>query len=94
MLQCASCSRSLNFARAHDNKEVLSSKIEILKTVAKFAGIDKLNGAEVVGEKFTVTINLGGETMKIEKTLPTQVIEHDASPAIAGEVFEINAELG
>lgn len=66
------------YARAHDPKEPLNSKVEVLKTISKFAGIGGSNfDASMQGERFSVTINLGADQqLKIEKTLPTQVIEH------------------
>lgn len=67
------------YARAHDPKEPLNAKVEVLKTVAKFAGVGGSQfDASMAGEKFSVTINLGADQqLKIEKTLPTQVIEHE-----------------
>jgi hypothetical protein len=65
------------FARAHDPKEPLNSKVEVLKTVSKFAGVGgSLDGA-IAGEKLMVTINLGADqTLKIEKDVTSKVIEH------------------
>lgn len=68
------------FARAHDSREPLSSKVDLLKTVAKIAevGNPKPDGSVSSGEKFSVTINLGSDQLlKIEKTitLPAQVID-------------------
>lgn len=65
------------YARAHDPKESLLHKTEVLKTIARFAGL----GAQVqhgsVGEKMTVTINLGADhQLRIEK---------DVTPAIEME---------
>ena len=69
------------YARAHDPKEPLSSKIEVLKTISKFAGIGGSNfDASVGGEKFSVTINLGADhSLKIEKSLPHKVIEGESA---------------
>jgi hypothetical protein len=67
------------FARAHDPREALNAKNDILKTVAGFAGI-KANSYDTsaVGEKFSVTINLGADkTLKIEKDVTSKVIEHE-----------------
>lgn len=66
------------FARAHDRREPLNSKVEVLKTVAKFAGVggSGVDGS-VAGEKLMVTINLGADhSLKIEKEVPSKVIEH------------------
>lgn len=67
------------YARAHDQKEPLSAKVELLKTISKFGGIGgNAFDAAMGGEKFSVTINLGADqSLKIEKTLPTKVIEHE-----------------
>lgn len=66
------------YARAHDQKEPLNSKVEVLKTVAKFAGIGGNNfDSAVAGEKLMVTINLGADhSLKIEKDVTSKVIEH------------------
>lgn len=66
------------FARAHDRREPLNSKVEVLKTVAKFAGVggSGVDGS-VAGEKLMVTINLGADhSLKIEKDVTSKVIEH------------------
>lgn len=56
------------FARAHDPKESLAAKTEVLKTVAKFAGVGGNVEGAVSGEKLTVTINLGADNqLRIEK---------------------------
>jgi hypothetical protein len=68
------------FARAHDRREPLNSKVEVLKTVAKFAGVggSSVDGS-VAGEKLMVTINLGADhSLKIEKDVTPQVIEHES----------------
>jgi hypothetical protein len=64
------------FARAHDADESLNSKVEVLKTVAKFAGVGSSIDASIGGEKLSVTINLGEDRqLKIEKDVTPQVIE-------------------
>lgn len=67
------------YARAHDPKEPLNAKVEVLKTISKFAGIGGSQfDASVGGERFSVTINLGADhSLKIEKSLPAQVIDHE-----------------
>lgn len=58
------------YARAHDPKESLNYKVEVLKTVARLADLG--NGTRAAqgggtGEKFSVTINLGSDkSLKIE----------------------------
>jgi hypothetical protein len=65
------------FARAHDPKEPLNSKVEVLKTVSKFAGVGGSVDGAIAGEKLMVTINLGADqTLKIEKDVTSKVIEH------------------
>lgn len=59
------------YARAHDPKEPLAAKTEVLKTIAKFAGVGMSNfDGSVSGERMTVTINLGEDRqLKIEKDI-------------------------
>jgi len=67
------------YARAHDPKEPLNSKVEVLKTVARFAGVGGSGGdGALVGERLSVTINLGADhQLKIEKDIGPQTIEGD-----------------
>lgn len=69
------------YARMHDNSENLTAKTEVAKLVARVAGIGA-TGANVeggVGEKFTVTINMGAaEPVRIEKQIEPKTI--DAAP--------------
>jgi hypothetical protein len=65
------------FARAHDPEESLNAKVEVLKTVARFAGVGGSVDSSIAGERLTVTINLGADQqLKIEKNI-TQTIEGD-----------------
>lgn len=58
------------FARAHDPKEALANKTEVLKTIAKFAGLDKGVSEAQVGERLSVTINLGADNqLRIERDI-------------------------
>lgn len=58
------------YGRAHDPKELLSSKVEVLKTVAKLAGIGENSQSSQSGERMSVTINLGADhQLKIEKNI-------------------------
>lgn len=67
------------FARAHDPKEPLAAKTEVLKTIAKFAGVGGTVDGAVAGERLTVTINLGADNqLRIEKDVTPQVIEGEA----------------
>lgn len=66
------------FARAHDRSELLSAKVEVLKTVSKFAGVGTAVDNTNLGDKLTVTINLGSDQMlKIEKDVTPKVIDHE-----------------
>lgn len=65
------------YARMHDAREPLAAKTEVLKTIARFAGVGSNNfDAAVSGEKLSVTINLGADhQLKIEKDVTAKVIE-------------------
>ena len=66
------------FARAHDPKETLAAKTEVLKTIAKFAGVGGSVEGAVTGERMVVTINLGADNqLRIERDVTPQVIEGD-----------------
>ena len=61
------------FARAHDPREGLAAKIEVLKAVAKFAGIGGTADFAGAGERVTVTINLGEDRhIRVEKDVTPQ----------------------
>lgn len=66
-------------ARMHDPKEPLPAKTDVLKTIAKFAGIGNANvDASMGGERLSVTINLGADhQLRIEKEVTSKVIDHD-----------------
>lgn len=65
------------YARAHDPKEGLSAKVEVLKTVARFAGVGGSVDSGVTGDRLSVTINLGEDRqLKIEKNI-NPIIEGD-----------------
>lgn len=50
------------YARAHDPKESLAAKTEVLKTIAKIAGISERAAAgDMSGTRMSVTINLGAD---------------------------------
>lgn len=73
-------------SRAHDRNETLSSKVELMKLLTKLADMG-MSGAGVEGgggEKFSVVINLGGDSkLKFEKEVTPQVTQ-----TIEGEVVE------
>lgn len=63
-------------ARIHDRSESLSAKTELLKTLARIAGMGERAMIEgPAGGGFTVTINLGAEKLEFQKMLPPKVIE-------------------
>lgn len=67
------------YERAHDPREPLSSKVELLKTVGRFGGVGASEGGGAVGEKLSVTINLGADNqLTFEKDITPQVIEGGA----------------
>lgn len=66
-------------SRIHDPRENLNAKIEAAKLARDLAGFGK-NGVDAigVGEKFSVTINLGADkTLTIEKDITPTTIEHE-----------------
>jgi hypothetical protein len=67
------------YARVHDAREPLSAKTEVLKAVARFAGVGgTISGDGIIGERVSVTINLGADQqLKIEKEINPRVIESD-----------------
>jgi hypothetical protein len=68
--------------RLHDSEEALPAKIEGGKMLTKLAGMDgRADVGTSVGERFTVTINLGADVapIMIEKDVTPRVIDHEAS---------------
>jgi len=64
------------YARAHDPREPLSAKVELLKTIGKFGGVGVSSFEGAIGEKLSVTINLGADSqLRFEKDVTPQVIE-------------------
>lgn len=64
------------YARMHDRDESLNAKNEVLKTVAKFAGIGGADGVAVSGEKLSITINLGDDKqVRIERDVTPPTVE-------------------
>lgn len=70
--------------RLHSSQETLNSKVELLKLLARIAGMG-VAGAEVnggMGEKFSVTINLGADNkIQIEKQVQPKMIDVTPSEA-------------
>lgn len=65
------------FARMNDQGESLNAKTELGKLVRDLAGFSKNGvGVEGVGERFSVTINLGADSqIKFEKEVAPKTIE-------------------
>jgi len=64
------------FGRAHDRREPLSAKIELLKAIAKIAGIDGGPKDADPGQKFSVVINLGSTgKLTFEERRPAITVE-------------------
>lgn len=63
--------------RLHDRAETLSAKTELGKLVAKLAGMGLERAGIGVGdgERISININLGSESVKIEKQITPRVIE-------------------
>lgn len=67
--------------RLHDADETLPAKIEGGKMLTKLAGMDgRVDGVGAVGERVSITINLGADVapIKIEKEV-TLTIDHESS---------------
>ena len=70
------------YERAHDPREPLSAKVELLKTIGRFGGVGLSTVEGGIGEKLSVTINLGADSqLKFEKDVTPQVV--DVSPDAA-----------
>jgi len=63
---------------AHDPSQPLNQRVELMKLVKSFSTIGIPVG-EGGGDRFSVTINLGQEQIKISKEVTPQVIEHEES---------------
>jgi uncharacterized protein (DUF1786 family) len=71
------------FARVHDQKETLSSKNEVLKTISRLAGIGGPVEGAISGERMVITINLGEDH---------QLQFRSDKPMIEGEYRETDGE--
>lgn len=64
------------YERANDPREPLSSKVELLKTIGKFGGVGMSSFEGAMGEKLSVTINLGADSqLRFEKDITPQVTD-------------------
>lgn len=79
-------------ARMSAKTEDLGRANEVAKTLAKIAGIGEPNGAANPGEKFNITINLGGEKVEITKTIDAGTTSTEVPAASA--LFEITEGQG
>lgn len=81
------------YARAHDAKEPLSAKVELLKTIAKLGGVGGEVNAALAGEKMTITINLGADAqLQFDKTIDGTLV--DGAPGEDTEVVVENLDPG
>lgn len=72
-------------ARAGDKREDLNKTVEAAKLLAKVSQLDQAVGPVGGGEKFSITINIGEQTLAFEKNItPDKVIEGSAISAIEG----------
>lgn len=72
------------YARMHDEKDTLSAKVELAKLIARIGNLgDTKNDIAGMGEKFSVTINLGADSkLNFEKEgLPSKVINAEPTGA-------------
>lgn len=63
----------------NDEKSALRDKVELAKLMARLAGVgEKAPGELPVGEKISITINMGEQTMHVDKAAPIpRIIEHE-----------------
>lgn len=61
---------------AHDRSQPLSGRVELMKLIKSTGGMGGANPGEGAGERFSVTINLGGDSkLSFTKQVTQQVIE-------------------
>lgn len=74
------------FAQMHNQDAPLLHRNDLAKLMAKLGGMDK-SGVGVDGgggERFHVTINLGGDAkLNFDKQVPSKVIEHESESDVA-----------
>lgn len=77
-------------ARMMDDEEDLGKAVETAKLLAKIAGLDTPQGEGGPGEKFTITINLGADQIKVE-TIDGNIVaeEAPAAPRSVAPVLQI-----
>lgn len=87
-------------ARAMDEKENLRDATEAAKFLRQLAGIGDTDRSGKVGEKFAITINMGAQTVQIEKNIaPTEAppggagaLPADSQGALTIPTLELIAE--
>lgn len=68
-------------ARLHDQNENLPAKVELAKFLGRLSGMG-IQGANIEGggaEKFSLTINIGDKSVKVERDVTPRVIEGEAA---------------
>lgn len=70
--------------RMSDDEEDLGKAMEVAKLFAKIAGVDASDKVSGVGEKFTITINLGADE-KFTKTIEAQDSPTEVRAVAEGE---------
>lgn len=62
----------------HSDKEPLTARVELFKTIAKMGAVDVEKRVDEGGEKFSVVINLGSDQLRVTApALPAKVIDLD-----------------
>ncbi len=71
-------------ARMGDKSEVLSSAVQVAQLLAKISGLGERDPAAgaAVGEKFTITINLGADTQRVEVGETARPVEASVGPVL------------
>jgi hypothetical protein len=68
---------STAYGYLHEEKHNLRDKTELAKLIARLAGVgEKVMGELPAGEKISITINMGEESVHAEKTIIPKIIDH------------------
>lgn len=67
------------YEHLHDGKLALRDKTELAKLISRLGGVgEKALNEMPVGEKISITINMGDQTMHVDKAPPIpKIIEHE-----------------
>jgi len=70
---------STAYGYLHEDKLALRDKTELAKLISRLAGVGERSVNEMpVGEKISITINMGDQTMHVDKAAPIpKIIEHE-----------------